>query len=248
MSARAAHRWPWPAVIAHRCGGLLAPENSIEGLVRAQAIGCRGAEFDAMLAACGTPVLMHDETLERTTTGRGRVAQTSWAALSQVALKTRDGSVSAEGVPSLAMALDACLRLGMTPNIEIKPSAGADHATGRVVAEVAAALWQRSGVTPPLLSSFSPAALAAAALAAPALPRALLLERVQDDSLVVAHALGCVAVVVEQTQLGPQLIAQAHAAGLGIAIYTENDAERGQQSLASGLDGLITDRPERFLR
>jgi glycerophosphoryl diester phosphodiesterase len=103
-------------------------------------------------------------------------------------------------------------------------------------------------VTPPLLSSFSPAALAAAALAAPALPRALLLECVQNDSLVVAHALGCVAVVVEQTQLGPQLIAQAHAAGLGIAIYTENDAERGQQSLASGLDGLITDRPERFLR
>ena len=247
MSSQATHRWLWPAVIAHRCGGLLAPENSIEGLVRAHGVGCRGAEFDAMLAACGTPVLMHDETLERTTVGRGRVADTPWAVLSQVALRTRGGEVSPECIPSLAMALDACLALGVSPNIEIKPSEGADRATGHAVAELAARQWPRSASVPPLLSSFSIPALEAAALAAPDLPRALLLEIVDADSLAVAQRLGCIALVVEQSQLSALLISRAHAAGLGVAIYTENDAERGQHSLVLGLDGLITDRPALFL-
>nr|HQV16412.1 glycerophosphodiester phosphodiesterase family protein [Denitromonas sp.] len=87
----------------------------------------------------------------------------------------------------------------------------------------------------------------AAALAAPDLPRALLLEIVDADSLAVAQRLGCIALVVEQSQLSALLISRAHAAGLGVAIYTENDAERGQHSLVLGLDGLITDRPALFL-
>ncbi|MCZ4304967.1 glycerophosphodiester phosphodiesterase family protein [Zoogloeaceae bacterium G21618-S1] len=235
-------------MIAHRCGGMLAPENSIEGLVRAHGIGCRGAEFDAMLAACGTPVLMHDETLERTTVACGRVAQMCWTELANIALKTRDGGVSEGCVPSLVMALETCLTLGMAANIEIKPSAGAEHATGLAVAEVAAHCWTHPGALPPLLSSFSIPALEAAAQGAPALPRALLLERVGADSITLAQALGCVAMVVERSQLSASLITRAHDAGLGVAIYTENDEVRGEHWLASGLDGLITDQPAQFQR
>lgn len=246
MKLLADHRWPWPAVIAHRCGGMLAPENSIEGLVRAHAIGCRGAEFDAMLAACGTPVLMHDETLDRTTVGRGRVDATAWTTLAATALRTRDGGVSQEGVPSLDMALAACRRLGMAANVEIKPSAGADVDTGRIVAQRTARAWRGAGVVPPLLSSFSMPALEAAAAAAPDLPRALLLETVAQDSIARAVRLGCVALVVERRCLTRTLIDAVHHAGLGLAIYTENDSRAGRQALAEGLDALITDRPERF--
>lgn len=246
MKRFADRRWPWPTVIAHRCGGMLAPENSLEGLVRAHAIGCRGAEFDAMLAACGTPVLMHDETLERTTVRHGRVDATPWTTLAATALRTRDGRVSQECVPSLDMALATCRHLGMAANVEIKPSAGADADTGRRVAQCTARAWRGATAVPPLLSSFSISALEAAAEAAPDLPRALLLETVDRQSVARAVRLGCVALVVERRGLTRDLIAEAHQAGLGLAIYTENDERAGRQALAGGLDGLITDWPGRF--
>ncbi|MDP3036273.1 MAG: glycerophosphodiester phosphodiesterase family protein, partial [Rhodocyclaceae bacterium] len=69
----------YPRIIAHRCGGALAPENSLAGLAIAARLGCRAVEFDVMLTADGVPLLIHDETLRRTTTGRGRVAEMTLA-------------------------------------------------------------------------------------------------------------------------------------------------------------------------
>ena len=76
--------WPLPAVVAHRCGGALAPENTLAGLDASAACGCRGVEFDVMLSADGTPFLIHDETLARTTDGHGAVAATVDAVLRRV--------------------------------------------------------------------------------------------------------------------------------------------------------------------
>ncbi|MGA7479774.1 MAG: glycerophosphodiester phosphodiesterase family protein, partial [Azonexus sp.] len=58
---------PLPRWIAHRGGGSLAPENTLAGIHLAASFGYRAVEFDVMLSADGTPVLIHDETLERTT-------------------------------------------------------------------------------------------------------------------------------------------------------------------------------------
>src|SRR5512135_3726600 len=66
--------WPYPRILAHRGGGTLAPENTIEAIDVGRAHGYRGVEFDVMLAADAVPVLIHDPTLERTTSGRGDVA------------------------------------------------------------------------------------------------------------------------------------------------------------------------------
>ncbi|MEO8409530.1 MAG: glycerophosphodiester phosphodiesterase family protein, partial [Propionivibrio sp.] len=57
---------PLPRVIAHRCGGALAPENTLAGLRIAAAMGFEAVEFDVMLSADGSPWLIHDETLART--------------------------------------------------------------------------------------------------------------------------------------------------------------------------------------
>ena len=61
--------WVLPRVFAHRCGGALAPENTLAGLRIAQALGFGAVEFDVMLSADGSPWLIHDEALERTTDG-----------------------------------------------------------------------------------------------------------------------------------------------------------------------------------
>jgi glycerophosphoryl diester phosphodiesterase len=67
---------PLPRWFAHRGGGSLAPENTLAGIRLAARLGYKAVEFDVMLSGDGTPVLIHDETLERTTNGVGRVCET----------------------------------------------------------------------------------------------------------------------------------------------------------------------------
>jgi glycerophosphoryl diester phosphodiesterase len=166
-----------PRIIAHRCGGALAPENTLAGLRLAARLGCGGVEFDAMLAADGVPVLIHDETLERTTTGRGRVAALDSATLIRLDAGIRHHPAFAvEPLPTLDEALRLCAALGLWANVEIKPAAGQEAETGRVVARHAAAAT--GGL---LLSSFSSLALRAAAEEADCLPRALLVEAIPAD-------------------------------------------------------------------
>src|SRR4249920_1127368 len=72
MLAHMEHRpWPYPRFIGHRGGGTLAPENTLSGIRKAAEMGFGGVEFDVMLSADKVPVLIHDETLERTTNGHG---------------------------------------------------------------------------------------------------------------------------------------------------------------------------------
>ena len=175
----------------HRCGGALAPENTLAGLRKAAELGYRAVEFDVMLSADGTPVLIHDETLERTTDGHGRVDETSDAELARLDAGSRHGAQFAgEPVPSFGDAAELCLALGLWANVEIKPSVGHETETGRRVALETRDLW--SGLPPPLLSSFSLEALTAAREAVPELPRGLLVEAPPADWLGLLRRLDCI--------------------------------------------------------
>ena len=66
--------WPYPRILAHRGGGLLAPENTLAALRYARNLGFEGVEFDVKLTADDVPVLLHDDTLDRTTDGSGAMA------------------------------------------------------------------------------------------------------------------------------------------------------------------------------
>src|SRR5262245_47829973 len=127
--------WPFPRVLAHRGGGTLAPENTLAGLRAAAGHGFRGVEFDAKLTRDGVAVLMHDETLDRTTNGRGPVAQTDWAALKRLdAGRWCNRRFAGETVPTLTAALRMCADLGLWPNVEIKACPGRETETGEAVA------------------------------------------------------------------------------------------------------------------
>jgi glycerophosphoryl diester phosphodiesterase len=67
--------------LGHRGGGTLAPENTLAGLLTASHYGFQGVEFDAKLTRDGVAILLHDDTLDRTTNGGGPVAQADWVAL-----------------------------------------------------------------------------------------------------------------------------------------------------------------------
>jgi glycerophosphoryl diester phosphodiesterase len=244
--------WPYPRWIAHRGAGLLAPENTLAAFRLGAAHGYRMFECDVKLSADGVPFLLHDSTLGRTTSGQGTAGDHSWHDLSQLdAGRWHSRQHAGETLPTLAAIASACFANGWLLNIEIKPTPGLEAHTGHVVALAARQLWGTSPPvrpvrTPPLLTSFSPDALAAAQASAPELPRGLLLDSLWEGWLDTALRLACVAVVCRHTLWTAEVVAAAHGAGLRALSYTVNDGDAAQGLLALGTDGLITDRVDLF--
>jgi glycerophosphoryl diester phosphodiesterase len=241
-----AHAADWPRVWAHRCGGRLAPENTLAGLRAAASAGCRGVEFDVMLSADGVPLLIHDETLERTTNGRGAVAETPIAQLRALDAGAWFGAQFAgERLPTLEEAVRTCRALGLFMNIEIKPAARHEVVTGQVVAARVAELGgAHSGDV--LLSSFSEPALDAARDAAPGLARGMLVGRVPADWQQRCERLACVALHARVAGLAAEQVRAVKAAGYCFVTYTVNEPARARELLSYGADVLITDCPDQF--
>jgi glycerophosphoryl diester phosphodiesterase len=238
--------WPYPLWIAHRGAGKLAPENTLAAFRVGASHGYRAFECDVKLSADGVPFLLHDATLERTTPAHGTASDRPWSELSRLdAGAWHSRAFAGEPMPSLSSVAAYCIGNGFALNIEIKPTPGDEARTGEIVAAEAAQLWAGQAV-PPLLSSFSPDALASARAAAPELPRALLLDALRNGWFEQARSLGCVAVVTKHTLMDAAVIGRLHGAGLRALVYTVNDVAEAQRLIALGIDGLITDAVDRF--
>ncbi|KWH25688.1 glycerophosphodiester phosphodiesterase [Burkholderia multivorans] len=235
--------WPYPRVVAHRGGGTLAPENTLAALDEGARRGHRMVEFDAKLSADDVTFLLHDDTVERTSNGRGAAAGMRYAALASLDAGTwRDARFAGERMPTLEAAAARCIALGLAANVEIKPCPGRERDTGRRVAADAAAYW-RGAAVPPLLSSFSFEALREARETAPELPRGMLYETVPPDwHAQVVDALGCVSLHADHTRLDETQVRAIKAAGLRILVYTVNDLARARELVRWGVDAVCTDR------
>ncbi|MFL9995998.1 glycerophosphodiester phosphodiesterase [Paraburkholderia sediminicola] len=237
--------WLYPKLVAHRCGGTLAPENTLAGFDACVRYGYRMVEFDAKLSADNQLFLLHDDTLERTTNGHGAAAEHTWDQLAALDAGAWFGPrFAGTRLPTLAEAAGRCARDHIAANIEIKPCPGRDEITGRLVASGALTLWQ--GQTPPLLSSFSFEALAAARDAAPTLQRGMLFEEVPADWLRIVRELDCVSLHASHRYMTEPLVAEIKAAGLRVLAYTVNDPERAQVLTQWGVDMICTDRIDRL--
>jgi glycerophosphoryl diester phosphodiesterase len=232
-------RLPLPRWIAHRGGGSLAPENTLAGIRVAARLGFKAVEFDVMLSGDGTPVLIHDETLERTTNGAGCVCDTPDSLL--FSLDAGQG----ERIPRLAEAAALCREFGILANVEIKPAAGHERATAAVVARQTADLWRGAAVQP-LLSSFSLAALAVARDLAPEILRGVLFEDPPRDWLAEVQRLQAVSLHCDAGLVGDEVLAVAREHDIPVYCYTVNAPERAEALFARGVSGLFTDRLDLF--
>ena len=238
--------WPYPRWIAHRGAGKLAPENTLAALRLGASLGYRAFECDVKLSADGVPLLLHDATLERTTTGLGLAGEQLWSDLSRLdAGSWHSPAYAGEPMASLDAVARFVLGNGYHVNLELKPTPGTDHATGVAVGHACLRLWPPDAV-PPLFSSFRHDALKGAQQAAPAIPRALLLDELSADSFDIAQRLSCAAMVLNHRLASRAVIEQIHAAGLRALVFTVNDEPTAQRLQADGIDGLITDAVDRF--
>jgi glycerophosphoryl diester phosphodiesterase len=250
--------WPYPRVLAHRGGGSFAPENTVAALRVGHERGFRAVEFDVTLSADGELVLMHDDTLTRTTDGKGRVADRTWTELAALdAGSWFAPDFAGERIPRLVDAIAFCKAHQIWINAEIKPAPGAEHQTGQQVALAIVrecAEWLQPQVGPggkpdprlPLLSSFSAQALAAARDAVPALPRGLLCGRIPGDWRDQLQQLQCVALHCDHRHLDAKSIQAVHSAGYWVFGYTVNNRRRAIELGEWGIDAFCTDRLDRI--
>ena len=233
--------WPYPPIVAHRGGGKLAPENTLAAIDVGAQYGHRMIEFDAKLSQDGAIFLLHDDTLDRTSNGWGVAGEQPWDKLVQLDAGSWFGSAfSDERLPLLAEVAARCRQHRLMANIEIKPTGGLEVETGRAVSLAARVMWQ--GQVAPLLSSFSFQALEAAKMAAPELPRGLLLDSWDENWQRLTQTLGCVSIHLNHTVLNAERVAQLKQAGLRILVYTVNKPDRARELLQWGVDAICTDR------
>jgi glycerophosphoryl diester phosphodiesterase len=240
--------------VAHRGAGKLAPENTLAAFRLGASHGYRMFECDVKLSADGVPFLLHDTTLQRTTSIPEHldVATDSvagdhpWSTLTQLdAGSWHSRTFAGESLPSLGNVARFCLQNSFFLNIEIKPTPGLGRVTGKVVAQHAARLWSGAAV-PPLLTSFDPQALEAVRDTQPQLPRGLLLDSLWTGWLETATKLDCVAIVCNHALWDHASVTHAKGAGFRTLSYTVNDDWAVQRLIDLNTDGIITDRVDRF--
>jgi glycerophosphoryl diester phosphodiesterase len=238
--------WPYPRLVAHRGGGSLAPENTLAAIRLGQSLGYRAHEFDVKLTLDDVPILHHDETLERTTNGRGRVADLPWEKLRALdAGAWHSEAFAGEPPPSFEEAAKLLLSRGTMAHIEIKPTPGFDRETGRRVALAARQLWQ-GAATPPLFSSFSFDALMAAKEAAPEIARGWLIREFTDADWKRLEALDATSLHTSGRTIALPRVREIRDRGYRVMVYTVNEIADAERLLEAGVDGLFTDNLREF--
>ena len=236
--------WPFPTLFAHRGGGIHAPENTLAAVKTGHAFNYAAIEFDVKLSGDAVAMLMHDSTLERTTNGRGSVAEKTIAELELLdAGLWHSDAFRAEPPPRFSAVAAYLHAHGLMANVEIKPSGNREFETGKIVAEMCEEIW-RDRIVKPLISSFSVGALRAARAAAPALPLGLLVDNPGNEHLPLLQELGCVSIHCDHLYITAEWVRLFHRHGYRVLTYTVNRVEQINALLAMGVDGVFTDQLE----
>jgi glycerophosphoryl diester phosphodiesterase len=223
-----------PLVFAHRGGSALAPENTMAAFDNGLALGADGLELDVHLSSDGRVVVHHDRTLERTTPLTGPIAARTAAELHRVGVplfddvlrRHRDARIIVElkvNHPALARAaVDAVRAADAVDRVCFGAFATRVLRTVRQLEPAAATSGAREEVRWALYRSWCRWPV----------------KHVAYDGYQVPEWAGSTRVV------SPRFVKDAHAAGLGVQVWTVDDVAEAKRLLSYGVDALITDRPD----
>lgn len=236
-----------PPVIAHRGASAYAPENTLASFLKAKTLGARWVEFDVMLTADHEVIIIHDEELNRTTNGTGRVSDCSYADIKKLdAGSWFDPKFSAEKILSLKEMIDFLRQHQMSANVEIKALPGHEEITAIKVLEVIQQHWTKD-MLPPLISSFSLPVLHIVRYHSATCYVGLLMHHWLSEWQQLCDTLQCVSVDVNEKIIDPDKVKQIKATQRLVLAYTVNDPQRAQELFSWGVDAVFTDCPDRIL-
>lgn len=236
-------RWPI-AVIGHRAGAAIAPENTLGAIRQAIRLAIDYVEIDLRTTRDGALVVMHDAQVDRTTDGKGTVRDLTLAEVRRLRIKNRFGDAfKEERVPTFDEVLDLCRG---RVNVYL------DHKDAETAAALAA--LRVHGMERSVLVYNGPDGVKEWKRLAPAIPvMPSLPDAFRVPGGVARFETGCPTEALD----GPlrdwtkELVDQAHAAG--VKVYVDimgpaDDAEGYAAALDMGVDGIQTDYPDRLTR
>ena len=234
-------------IIGHRGAAGAAPENTLESLREAKRQGATWVEFDAKLTRDNHIILLHDDLLDRTTSGKGPAAEATFAAIRALDAGAWFGPAFAGAkVPTLEEAVKELFALGLHCNVEIKPCPGRERETAERVMRELQRLWP-ADADKPLISSFAYQSLQVAYQMAPDFPRAVLVEEVPANWQALCEGVEAVALNPWHKPLTPEQVKAIKSAGYRVFSYTVNETARARTLFDWGVDGVFTDAPGKLI-
>ena len=233
-------RKPW--VIAHRGASGHTPENTLAAFERAVQLGAGFIETDLHLTRDAQFVAIHDATLERTTNGRGAVRDFTLAELRRLdAGMWFDREYMGQRIPTLDEVLEFARKNDVIFYLEVKYDAawGMHHS-------LVAALQKAENAARTIVISFDQATLAALRRVDASVMMGLLADEPGPDYVKDALELGARQMCPQVSLLTPDLVQRAHGADLQVATWTVNDAEAMRRVIDAGVDGIMTNFPDRL--
>ncbi|MFH1632876.1 MAG: glycerophosphodiester phosphodiesterase family protein [Chloroflexota bacterium] len=234
---------PRPAIFAHRGASAYAPENTLAAFDLAIRQNADAIELDAKLSADGHVVIIHDQTVDRTTDGTGRVSDLQLAALQELdAGCTYDEAFRHERIPTLGEVFDAVGRKILI-NVELTNYLSPKDALPEKVAEL---VRQHDVIQHVMFSSFNPLALRRIHRQLPDVSLGLLAFRGAGGAWARSRLGRWVpyqALHPAAIDTCPRLIQQQQARGFRVHTYTVNNPEDMRRFFEWGIDGIFTSDP-----
>jgi len=221
--------------IGHRGAKGHTAENTLASFEKALSLGVDGIEFDVHLSADGEIIVIHDETLERTTDGKGRVRDLS---LSQLKHLKIDGQYE---IPTLAEIIDAIPK-DILLNIELKVKIAAKPVMYLIEKYVADGRDYKQF----LVSSFDWVALKEIREANPKILLGVLTDTDLDLAIGFSQSIKAETIHPYFHLLTAENTRQMQAAGFGVFPWTVNEPEDLERVKSFGVNGIITDYPDRL--
>ncbi|MFE2725581.1 glycerophosphodiester phosphodiesterase [Kitasatospora sp. NPDC059327] len=228
-------------VFAHRGASAAAPENTLVSDEVARRGGAEWIENDVQPSKDGVPYVLHDDTVDRTTNGKGRIRDLTAAQLDALDAGSWFGPVYAGArVPTLAAQLDDLRGRGGSLLLEIKGRHSRDE-VARIVKEIR----DHGMANRVFVQSFEVDALRFTRELAPELPLGLLRGELDTDPVAISRELGLAAYNPADGALSARIgvVKDLHAAGVAVNVWTVDAAARWKALEAAGVDGVITNRP-----
>ncbi len=234
-------------VIGHRGFPSVAPENTLASFQKAIDVGVDMVEFDVSMTRDRVPIILHDRTLNRTTTGEGRLRKLRWKSVKNMdAGSWFSSEFAGEKIPMLDEVL--LLTAGKVAfNIEIKMEAVTARVRKGVEEKVLEAIHSHGIQKETVVSSFFPVALRRIKRLDPNQSTALLLARpLKRDPRKVADRIKADAIHLPLQGLKPEIIELARSEGIPIRVYTVNEEAAMKRLMDWGVDGMFSDFPDRL--
>ena len=234
-----------PLNLGHRGASAAAPQNTLAAFRKAVEMGADGVELDVQLSADGVPVVIHDFTVNKTTSGTGRVADKTLAELKALDAGSKfSPHFAGERIPTLAEVFEA-IDGKLLVNVELK--APSHNWNTALVGPVLETVRRHGMQTKVLFSSFNSHMLRAMKQLAPGIPAGVLYE--PDSPVYVRRAWLDPFVPHEarhphRTMLTGPIVGWYHAHGLRVNTWTVDDPAEMRRHIDTGVDSIITNKPD----